>query len=726
MPHCAAFNINYNTTNQLAGKDMINKKKIAAVFAALASVSTFCGWSEATSAEGPVSPKPAAMQSAGDLYMDYLNRDVRDDIFYFVLPDRFENGDPSNDEGSAPGTPAHGGFIPTDKGYYHGGDLAGLTAKLDYLKDMGVTAVWLTPIMLNQAFKSDGSGYHGYWILDFSKIDPHLGRNDELNKLIDTAHEKGMKVVFDIIVNHTADVIKFRECHNNDGSFREDAVIKNGEQVLCPFKTWDQITSADQYSPFIPAGQENIKYPAWLNDIQYYNNRGDSVWVGESVITGDFIGLDDLDTSQQAVIDGFIDIYKNIVKEFKPDGFRIDTVKHVDMSFWEQFSPALFDYAKEIGIPNFVMFGEVATRDAAFLSRYSTIGQLSSTLDFALFEAMEEVFAKNGSPQRLARLFEDDDYYGDHDSDASFSMNFNGNHDEGRIGYLIDRALPKASDKEKMQRSLLSHAFLYFARGIPIVYYGDEQGFTGDGRDKDAREDMMPSVVDVYNDNNLLGTDATTAADNFDQNHPIYKALASYAEVYKGHSALRQGVQYTRFASEKPGIIALSRVDKAEQVEYLVAFNTSTKKQSVKLDASAASYTPVHGADKTLDASSGKVELSVPPLGFVIYRAESALAPVSDLSLALKSAHNDKRSPAFVDITYTLAAEKASVIPWVKVTTEVKNADGSFELVAEDFNAPFAAKLLRSKLSDERATIRVTADNLNGESKTQTIEIDVR
>ncbi len=706
---------------------MINKKKTAVGAACLLSASIFYGWSGTAFAEAPAATaSQVAAQASSDMYMDYLNRDVRDDIFYFVLPDRFDNGDLSNDQGSAPGTPAHGGFIPTDKGYYHGGDLAGLTARLDYLKDMGITAVWLTPIMLNQAFKSDGSGYHGYWILDFTRIDPHLGRNDELNKLIDTAHEKGMKVVFDIIVNHTADVIKFRECHNDDGSFREDVAIRKGDQVLCPFKTWDQITSADQYSPFVPEGQENIKVPAWLNDSQYYNNRGDSVWVGESVITGDFIGLDDLDTSQQAVVDGFIDIYKNIVREFKPDGFRIDTVKHVDMSFWEQFSPALFDYAKEIGIPNFVMFGEVATRDAAFLSRYSTIGKLTSTLDFALFEAMEEVFAKNGSPQRLAKLFDDDDYYADHDSDASYSMNFNGNHDEGRIGYLIDRALPEASENEKMQRSLLSHAFLYFARGIPIVYYGDEQGFTGDGKDKDAREDMMPSVVEVYNDNNLLGTDATTATDNFDQNHPIYNALTSYAGVYKGHSALRRGAQYNRYAAEEPGIIALSRVDEKEQVEYLLAFNTSTKKQSVKLAATAESYSPVFGADKGLEASSGKVKLTVPALGFAIFRADTALPPVEDLSLSLKSAMNDKRSPSFVDITYSLEAESSSVVPLVKVTTEVKKADGQFELVAEDFNPPFAAKLLRSRLANERATVRVTADNLHGQTRTESFEIDVR
>jgi glycosidase len=654
------------------------------------------------------------------LYQDYLNRPVSDDIFYFVLPDRFENGDPSNDEGSQTIPESRGGFDPTDKGYYHGGDLAGLTSKLSYLKDMGITAVWLTPILRNQAVQGDSSGYHGYWILDFTQIDPHLGSNAELNKLIDTAHEMGMKVFFDIIVNHTADVISYRECHNEDGSFR------NPESVLCPFKTYDQITSGDNYSPFIAAGRETLKTPAWLNDPQYYNNRGDSLWVGESVITGDFVGLDDLDTTQPAVVQGMIDIYKDIMTEFKPDGFRIDTVKHVEMSFWEQFDPAIMAHAKQLGIPNFHVFGEVAQGDAAFLSRYSTIGKMPATLDFQHFYTSLDVFAKGDSPQKLVKLVHDDDYYRDHDSDARLKLTFTSNHDNGRLGYFLNTEQPNASEEEKLQRSLLSHAYMYFSMGIPVVFYGDEQGFTGDGNDKDARENMMPSLVASYNDNNLLGTEATTAEDNFDQSHPIYQSLRDYADVYKAHSALRHGAQFVRYASQQAGLFAFSRVSPETREEYLVVFNTSTEQQSQHLLATAQKYRAIYGAETDLVAENGSVAVSVDGLSFVIYKADSSAPVVEDLSLQLVSAANDERSPSFVAIEYSAAAEDNYALPLLSVTTEVKAADGTFELVAVDDNVPFTAKLLRSKLQNEQATLRVTVDNHAGQTQVHQFSIDVR
>jgi hypothetical protein len=143
---------------------------------------------------------------------------LADEFFYFVLPDRFENGDPSNDRGgSAVDDPLVHGFLPTDKGYYHGGDLAGLKSKLDYLQGMGVTAIWMTPQFTNRWVQGDGTiegssaGYHGYWQTDYTTIDPHFGSNTELIDLIDTAHARGMKVFFDIITNHTADVISYEE-----------------------------------------------------------------------------------------------------------------------------------------------------------------------------------------------------------------------------------------------------------------------------------------------------------------------------------------------------------------------------------------------------------------------------------------------------------------------------------------------------------------------------------
>ncbi len=147
---------------------------------------------------------------------------VQNEQFYFVMPDRFENGSASNDTGGLPGGTSdedvlRHGYDPELKGYYHGGDIAGLREKLDYLDDMGVSAVWMTPMFKNKPVQGDGTiagssaGYHGYWITDFTRIDPHMGTNRELRSLKDEAHDRGMKVFFDIITNHTADVIRYKE-----------------------------------------------------------------------------------------------------------------------------------------------------------------------------------------------------------------------------------------------------------------------------------------------------------------------------------------------------------------------------------------------------------------------------------------------------------------------------------------------------------------------------------
>ena len=129
------------------------------------------------------------------------------------MADRFANGDPSNDDGGLTGDRLVTGLDPSDKGFFHGGDLAGLAGKLDYIKGMGATALWLTPSFTNRVVQgpsgAESAGYHGYWITDFTTIDPHLGTNAELAGLVKAAHAKGMKVFLDIVTNHTADVIDY-------------------------------------------------------------------------------------------------------------------------------------------------------------------------------------------------------------------------------------------------------------------------------------------------------------------------------------------------------------------------------------------------------------------------------------------------------------------------------------------------------------------------------------
>src|SRR3712207_3907554 len=131
-----------------------------------------------------------------------------------------------------------------------------------------------------------------------------------------------------------------------------------------------------------------------------------------------------------------------------------------------------------------------------------------------------------------------------------------------------------------MARDRLAHELMYFSRGNPVIYYGDEQGFTGDGGDQDARQDMFPSEVATYNDDDLIGNDATTAEDNFDTSTTLYRDIAHLADVARRNPALRNGAQIDRFAANGPGIYAFSRIDRNRQVEYVVAVNNSETAQT--------------------------------------------------------------------------------------------------------------------------------------------------
>ncbi|WP_238383587.1 alpha-amylase family glycosyl hydrolase [Colwellia psychrerythraea] len=559
----------------------------------------------------------------------YQQRDFQEEVFYFVLPDRFYNADTSNDLGAAENDKkravSRGGLDKTHKGMYHGGDLAGLTEKLPYLDNMGVSAIWLTPILRNRAMQAGTSGYHGYWILDFTEIDPHLGSNAELKNFIDQAHKRNIKVFFDIITNHTADVIKTKECHGEDGLGWIVDVSKGND---CPFISMAQLAQGKYYTPLIPKGDETLKYPAWLNDMDVYHNQGDSFWRGESSVRGDFAGLDDLYTQKSSVVNGMIAIYQDIIDEFKPDGFRIDTVKHVNIEFWQQFSPALMQHAKAQGIDNFFMFGEVYSFEPELLSRFTTEAKIPSVLDFAFQGAMTKALVEQQGTDVLAQLFAKDHFYNtEHkyirNTNANQLVNFTGNHDMGRFAFSLKQSSHNYSEQAQIQRNLLAHAMMFFSRGVPVIYYGDEQGFVGDGGDQASRQDMMPSFVDSYNDDDLLATTKSTADDNFDTNHLFYQSFAKYAQLYQQYPALRFGEQAVVYSQNEAGIFAITRQTKATNntnaQSLLVVFNTAINAQSLNL---VSEKIGVKQAETTLlyrSVESGKAD-EIAPLSFAIYQ----------------------------------------------------------------------------------------------------------
>ena len=572
-------------------------------------------------------------------------RTTQDETIYFLLPDRFDNGDRANDTGGLSGDRLHTGYDPTDKAFYHGGDLAGVIRRLDYIKALGATAIWVGPVMTNRAVQGqpghESAGYHGYWITDFTTVDPHFGSNADFARLVREAHARGLKIYMDIVVNHTADVIHYRECPTGDCPYHSRADYPSQRRggvdgaPINPGFAGDSIgTDANfahfvrpdyAYTPYVDAGDAHVKVPDWLNDPIWYHNRGNTTYVGESATMGDFGGLDDVMTENPRVIRGMIDIYGDWVRRYHVDGFRIDTAKHVDAAFWRAFIPAIRDIARGEGLPNFAIFGEVAGGgDNAPNQAVSTrVAQFPATLDFGFrFRVIDAVTGRSGT-DALDALFAADPLYANGDAGARDEVTFVSNHDNGRIGWSIRRALPQASDAEVLARETLAHAMLLTLRGVPAIYAGDEQGFAGLGDDQRAREDQFGSRVPEYNAERLIGTDTTTATPHFDTDHPLFRTIASLARIRAATPALRRGEQIVRARSLGPGLFAVSRLDPADGHEVLIAYNTATTPVSAQIEVNVATahLVALAGACPAAASAPGSVRIDLPALGYVICEA---------------------------------------------------------------------------------------------------------
>ena len=539
----------------------------------------------------------SATLANADQPLPLRDRPASDEIIYFLLPDRFENGDRSNDRGGLSGDRLHTGFDPASKGFFHGGDLKGLSSRLDYIQALGATAIWLGPIYQNnpvQGARGDESaGYHGYWITDFTAVDSHFGTAADLQALVVAVHARGMKLYLDIIVNHTADVIRYRECPDNQ----------------CPYRSradYPERADSYAYTPYIPVGQEHRKVPEWLNELHYYHNRGNSTFEGESSTLGDFSGLDDVNTEDPRVVQGFIGIFNGWIDNFGIDGFRIDTAKHVNPEFWQAFVPAIRTHAAARGIPNFHIFGEVATAemDPALLAEHTRVDKLPAVLDFAFAAAVRDTVAGSAGTDELARLFAADSLYEGGVSAALQLPTFISNHDGGRFARQVQ----------------LAHAMLLTLRGVPTVYSGDEQGFVGWGDDQAARQDMFASQVVSYNNQPLLGTSSTTAVSNFNSAHPLYQTIAALTRLRTEQPALLHGLQVVRAASKTPGLFAVSRFDSVTGTEVLLAFNTSTASidTQVVVDGKSGSFTGRHGNCAQAPMAPGSYHIKVAALDYLV------------------------------------------------------------------------------------------------------------
>lgn len=536
-------------------------------------------------------------------YSDFASR-----VIYFVMPDRYANGDQSNDLGGLSGMRKDTGFDPTDTGFYHGGDLQGLTGDctdpqrgLQRLSDLGFTGIWVTPLVVQRTVQDTSAAYHGYWGIDFTTVDPHLGTEEDVREFVDCAHSLDMRVYLDIVVNHTGDVIM----PVGGNTFREEP--------------------EPPYEAYMMPGDVRIKKPEWMNDISNYHNRGDINWGGCSQACfeqGDFSGLDDLYTEKPAVVDGLAQVFGDWITRFKIDGFRVDTARHVDRKFYDRWVPQILDTARKAGVDEFEIFGEVFLIDAIEQSAYVREWGLPNQLDFPLYDAVARyaggISGAGGIEMRLA----DDDYARTSDGLAPTPGTFIGNHDIGRTALVIKGQMG-ATGNELLQRVNLAHSLLYLTRGAPIIYYGDEFGLIGSGGDKEARQDLFPTQVSDWQRQERVGSAPIGTGSSFDvQNHPVGEHLRALGALRKEQPVLSTGATQVRL-SEGGGLV-VSRFDFGDRREYLSVFNNMLEPITLSFSTATpnSDFVSLFGAALASKSNGdGTLTLTIPALDASLLRA---------------------------------------------------------------------------------------------------------
>ena len=591
----------------------------------------------AAPAVAPTPPPPAGAELAA-LAQPPVRSSIASQRIYFVMTDRYANGDPANDRGGRSGARGVTGYDPADTGWFHGGDLKGLTGDctgtrtgLARVKELGFTAIWVTPPYGQKTVQGDSAAYHGYWGLDFTSVDPHLGTDADFAAFASCAHELGLKVYLDVVVNHTGDIITptgsgyvgpdevpYRDCH---GRVFDAARYAGGKTFPC------LKASNMPRVPVVLAADRNAKRPAWLNDVTRYHNRGDiaSSCSETCLEQGDFYGLDDLFTEQPAVVSGLAQVYGDWIRRYKLDGFRVDTARHVDRAFFKAWVPLIRRAAREAGVPDFEIFGEVYLNDAIQLASFVRDRGVPNVLDFPFQDAVAG-FAAGQSARAVASKLGDDDYFHGPSGAAYTPPTFLGNHDMGRAAYEIkDRS--RAEGAELLRRDLLGHDLLYLLRGAPVVMSGDEVGMIGSGGDKAARQDMFATGVSVWRSEERVGSAPIGGGSSFDvAGHPVAERLRTLAALRDAHPALATGATIVRFAQKQ--LLVVSRIDAAARREYVVAFNAATAPATVAVATAtpSASWTPLLGASAPVGSGAGgRLSLALPALTAVVFRADADL-----------------------------------------------------------------------------------------------------
>jgi cyclomaltodextrin glucanotransferase len=520
---------------------------------------------------------------------------------YQIVTDRFFDGNAANNN-------ADGNYNPANSGSVHGGDFQGVEQKLDYIKALGATAIWISPVVLN------GHGqFHGYAGRDFYSVDPHWGTLSNLQHMIQAAHARGLLVIDDVICNHGDDLI-----YSTDSGW--DAFLgppagynlryRPGLQYAAPFNT-------------------NAANPS-LTNLFHNNGRIPDYNTAQHYQLGELSGLDDFRTESAYVRSNMVEIYKYWIGQAGFDGFRVDTTRQVEIGFWQYWCPAIHTYAASLGKSNFFMFGEVFDGSDSLCGSYTGTKSggafaQDSVLDYPLFFRVSSVFATaSGNTKQI-----EDRYNGipaNYDPSAQMRLvTFLDNHDNARF---------LNASGSTVARLNVALAFLYTSRGIPCLYYGTEQAFNG-GTDPNDREDMFDGQFEQ----------GPSLGDNFNMTHPQFQMVARLNNFRRLYPALQTGTHVNQWNNPSgPGLFAYAR--RLNTQEVFVVFNTTNSSQVLP------SRPTIHSAGTTLVnlfdtnetamviAGSQTPPITVPGTTAKIFIAQSQWLPLDPVVTSNSPAHD--------------------------------------------------------------------------------------
>ncbi len=562
---------------------------------------------------------------------EYSSDFWRNQSIYQIVTDRFFDGDPSNNS-------LLPNYNPSNGGQAHGGDFKGIEKKLDYIKALGATAIWISPVV-----KNANGDYHGYAATDFYAVNPRMGTLADLQRLVAEAHKRGILVINDVVVNHGSTWVDSADA--GWSAFKYPPAGYNlrynsgGQKYAPPFD------DASLTSNFGSTGLSNI----------FHNNGATANWSDSTQVElGELSSLDDFRTESSYVRQKMQEIWSYWIGAAGFDAYRIDTVKHVEMGFWDQWSPAIRAAAAAADKPNFFQFGEVYDGSDAKVGSYtgaktSGIFKMESAIDYPLFYQIGSVFGTGTGSTGLIENRYSNLTTANYDASALNSLILNlDNHDQPRF------LNASGSSTARLEVAL---AFLYTSRGVPSLYYGTEQDFDG-GADPWDREDMF--------DGQFEG--GPSLGDNFNMAGARFKLVAKLNNFRRLYPALRTGTHNNLWSNwSGPGLFAYARRLGTEEV--YVVLNTATSAQTIvarpTIHPVGTVLVNILNPSETVTVTQGTdgiPAITMPAASCKMFVAQSQVKPLSPVVDAVAPSHDAASiSPASViTVTFSKAMNAAA------------------------------------------------------------------